>query len=278
MKKLLAVLLALTFVISMFAMTACSDDNGDDTDTNDKVETKDDTTDDKKDNDTNNGENTDTNEGEDTDDVVSGDEPNMFPYEGEVTPGSVDYDWGAPDATSVYFSIDEDHVIHDGKGTWNNTESCTGIYAFDNDYDTFYDCDEKCEYTNTDAMNVGTVLEDWNDDTTKTGYVGAWIEEGVVLSQIRFFPRSGYNDRAIGCKFQGSVDGVNWVDLVTITELVNQGGDYEFFDIDDDTVYYYVRFLARDLESYQAANETEDTDYYSYCNIAEMEIWGTPAK
>lgn len=277
MKKLLAVLLALTFVISMFAMTACTDGEGDDTDTNDKVESKDDTKDDAADT-KDEGKDTaaDTEDkGDDGDDVVVG--PNYYPYEGDVTPGSVDYDWGAPDATSVFFAIDEDHVIHDGKGTWNNTESCTGIYAFDNDFDTFYDCDEKCEYTNTDGMNVGVVLEDWNDDTTKTGYVGAWIEEGVVLSQIRFFPRSSYTDRAIGCKFQGSVDGVNWVDLVTITELENAGGDYEFFDIDDETVYYYVRFLGRDLESYQAANETEDTDYYSYCNIAEMEIWGTPA-
>lgn len=275
MKKLLAVLLALTFVISMFAMTACSDDNGDDTDTNDKVESKDESTDDKKEpvSDTEADSETDA----DTDDVVA-DGPNMFPYEGEVTPGSVDYDWGAPDENSVFFVIDEAHVIHDGKGTWSNTATCTPNYVFDNDFDTFYDCDEKCETVNNDDMNVGTVLEDWNDDTTKTGYVGAWIEEGVVLSQIRFFPRSGFNERALGCKFQGSVDGVNWVDLATITELVNQGGDYEFFDIDDDTVYYYVRFLARDLESYQTVTETDGTDYYSYCNIAEMEIWGTPGK
>ena len=279
MKKLLAILLALTFVLSMFVMTACTNGEGEDTDT-DAVSGNDETNGETE----GNGEETDgETEGEETDGETEGegddvvDEPNMFPYEGDVTPGSVDYDWGAPDADSVFFVIDEAHIFHDGKGTWNNAANCTAIYAFDNDFGTFYDCDEKCEYTNTDAMNVGFVLEDWNDDATKTGYVGAWIEEGVVLSQIRFFPRGDWTARAPGCKFQASVDGVEWVDLVVIEALENAGGDYEFYDIEDETVYYYVRFLSRDLESYNEYVDAAGTDYQAYCNIAEFEIWGTPA-
>ncbi len=279
MKKLLAILLALTFVLSMFVMTACTNGEGEETD-NDAVSGNDETNGETE----GNGEETDGEpEGEETDGETEGegddvvDEPNMFPYEGEYVPGSVNFDWGAPDATSICFEIDADHVIHDGKGTWSNQTSTLPPMAFDGDYDTCYDCDEQCGTENDANMEVGLVLEDWDGDTTKTGYVGAWIEEGVVLTQIRFFPRTANLGRETGCKFQASVDGVNWVDLVVIEELVNGGYDYEFYDIEDDTVYYYVRFLGRDLEAYNEYVDAAGTDYYSYCNIAEMEIWGTPA-
>ena len=281
MKKILAMMLALAMLAMM--MVACSEPaEGEDTSGDTAGETAGDTA----------GETeapaTDAPETEapateapvDTE-APAGDEPNMFPYEGDVIPGSVDYDWGAPDAESVYFAIDEAHTIHDGKGTWSNSTGTLPMMAFDGDYDTCYDCDELCGSVNDENMNVGLVLENWDNDTTKTGYVGAWIEEGVVLSQIRFFPRAANLGREQGCKIQASVDGVEWVDLVVITELQYGGADYEFYDIDDDTVYYYVRFLARDLAAYQEYVDdtaTEATDFRSYCNIAELEIWGTPAK
>ncbi len=283
MKKLLAILLALTFIVSMFAMTACSDDTPKDTDA--------------KTDDTNEpaGSGDDTNTPEDTDDPDDADEstdtdeptaevgPNEYPYEHgtdfEIL--SVEYwDWGAPRENSVYFEIDADHIIHDGKGTWRSAEDAAlpatlPAQAFDGDDTTFYDCDENANLTNYDEENAGIVPETpW--DATQTGYVGAWIESGVILHQIRWMPRSGMESRATGCKFQASVDGVNWVDLATVEEDPNTY-DVTMIDIDDDTVYYYVRFLSRDLAAYQQyvdETATEATDFRAYCNIAELEIWG----
>ncbi len=281
MKKLLAILLALTFVMSCFAMTACSD-NGDGEDTNDSVANSgDDTSGDA--GDTADGDDdTTADEGDDSSDTTAGDDepagPNEYPYEHatDFVIGSIDFDWGAPRENSVYFEIDVDHVIHDGKGTWSNTVSCTANYAFDGDMATFYDCDEKVESVNTDEMvNYGVILEDWNElGIEATGYVGAWIEEGVVLHQIRVMTRSTFADRMIGNKFQASVDGVTWVDLFTVEALEWEGGDYEMFDIDDTTTYYYVRMVSRNLEDFNTYVNADSTDYYAYCNIAEFEIWG----
>ncbi len=282
MKKLLAILLALTFVMSCFAMTACSD-NGDGDDTNDSAANSgDDTSGDA--GDTAGGDDdTTADEGDDSSDTTADDgatnEPNYYPYEHatDFEIGSVWYDWGAPRENSVYFEIDADHVIHDGKGTWSNQTSTIGTMVFDGDENTVYDCDEGCGDANTDEMtNYGVILENWDGDTTKTGYVGAWIEDGVILHQIRWYPRTANLGREIGCKFQASVDGVNWVDLAVIEASETRGYDYEMIDIDDTTTYYYVRFLSRDQASYLEYNEgaLETDDYKAYCNIAEMEIWG----
>ncbi len=281
MKKLLAIILALTFILSMFAMTACSEGDPKDTEAGDSKDTgtekpadsdKETETDEKKDTETDKKE-------EDTTETL--DEPNYYPYEHatDFEIGSIWMDWGAPRKDSVYFEIDIDHVIHDGKGTWSNSTSTIGTMVFDGLDDTVYDCDEGCGDVNTEDMNYGVILEDWNDDTTKTGYVGAWIEEGVILHQIRFFPRVANLGREIGCKIQASVDGVEWVDLVVIEANDMRGYDYELYDIDDETVYYYVRYLGRDQASYLEYNEgaLETDDYKSYVNIAELEIWGVPA-
>ncbi len=280
MKKILAILLAVACMFSMLLMTACGDDTDDGEGTGTNAGTEAGSESEKEtETETETEKETETEtETESAGEDVGEPERNYFPYEGDVVPGSVDWDWGAPTADAVYFSIDADHVIHDGKGTWSNTSGCTPDYVFDCSPDTYYDCDEKCETVNNEDMNVG-IAGDWDGitDGTATGYVGAWIEEGVVIEQIRFFTRSGWVSRILGCKFQASVDGENWVDLHTVTELAHEGGDYEMIDIEDDTVYYYVRFLSRDLESFNTVVDADSTDYYAYCNIAEMEIWGTPA-
>ena len=271
MKKFLSLMLALVFVLSMFAMTSCNNEKDPDDTKSDGTGEPAANTEDTKAPDTQ-APDTQAPATEPVDTNPPSDEPNMFPYDGEVQPGSIGFEWGAPDAESVYFSIDEAHIIHDGKGQWGNQIANCAKPAFDKDSTPLYDCDEMCEYENTAEEDaVGLVLENWNGDTEKTGYVGAWIESGVVLSQIRWYPRVGdnvINERPIGCKFQASVDGVEWVDLHQIEEVTNAGGDYEFVDIEDETVYYYVRFLSRDHVEFSA----------SYCDIAEIEIWGTPGK
>jgi hypothetical protein len=241
MKKLIALILCALMVLSAFSLAACGDDK--------EGETSGEAT-----SDTASGSSEPAENGTDTEPPVTY-EPNMYPYEGDVIPASVDWDWGAPDANSVYFVIDEANVIHDGKGTWNNTVDTVAPKAFDQDVDTFYDCDENLEYENTEEMNVGIA----GDGTFETSYVGAKIDGGVVLTQIRWFPRKDYLARTVGGKFQASTDGETWVDLATIDEQP-VGGDFVFVDINDSTVYNYVRYVG----------PTE-----GFGNIAEIEIWGT---
>ena len=255
MKKFVSIFLVLCFIFSAVAMTACGDKDGSkDTTPETTPEVTDAATD-------------------PVETVPTDGEPeeDMYPYDGEVIPASIDYwGWGAPDATSVYFAIDEAHVIHDGNGTWNNSLDTIAAKVFDLDTETCYDCDEKKEYANVEGELTGI----FPDPTADVAYVGAWIEEGVVLSQIRWFPRTANLTRTAGGSFQASVDGTEWVTLHYIAENPI-GGDMEFIPIDDDTVYYYVRFLGRSAESEEYALYNNET---SFGNIAEIEIWGTPGK
>ncbi|MCD7830971.1 MAG: hypothetical protein LUI01_01690 [Firmicutes bacterium] len=296
MKKLIAMLLALSLIFCMTALTACGD--GEEEETTDAGTTAgSDTTDAATDEDTSEDTEADTdgNTSEDTteDTTESGEAgANEIAYDWATIndgfePASCWYEWGAPDDESVYFVIDDDHVIHDGKGTWGSTEdteSTSAKYVFDggtDGMDTFYDCDENLSLTeHPNSLAFGGIVlyekglgEDWvagdadgdgvrdtDEDGNEiyTGYVGAWIEEGVVIHQLRFYPRSGMASRMVDGYFEASVDGETWVTLYTVEEEPGTG-DFTFIDVDDDTVYYYVRYVSPDE---------------GYCNIAELEIWG----
>lgn len=248
MRKFIALILCALFVLSTFSLAACGDDkDGEDTSGTDTTSG----------NASESGEpsNTET-ETETETEAETTPEPNEYPYEGDVIPASIsEWDWGAPDDKSIYFPVEEANVIHDGKGTWSNSVDTIASKVFDLDTTTFYDCDENLEFANTDAENIGI----YGDGTFETGYVGAKIEGGVVLTQIRWYPRTGHTGRAVGGVFQASTDGETWVDLFTIeTEPIS--GDFEFIDIDDSTVYHYVRYVSPSQ---------------GFCNMSEIEIWGT---
>ncbi len=248
MRKFIALILCALFVLSTFSLAACGDDkDGEDTSGTDTTSG----------NASESGEpsNTET-ETETETEAETTPEPNEYPYEGDVIPASIaDFGWGAPDDKSIYFAIDEANVIHDGKGTWSNDVNNVAPKAFDQNVDTFYDSDEKLEFENTEEMNVGIP----GDGTFETAYVGAKIDSGVVLTQIRWFPRKDQTGRAVGGIFQASTDGETWVDLATID--TQPGTDnFQFIDINDSTTYYYVRYVG-------------PADGFG--NIAEIEIWGT---
>lgn len=264
MKKLISLLLV--FTLSVFAFVSCGNDedgNESDTDTN-SFDTENDTNSETTDTTISDTESsTDDRETDPGEDLIY--EANMYPYNGEFVPCSVsEWEWGAPDTESVYFPVATENIIHDGKGTWGNLMEDIGPSAFDGDVSTFYDTDEFMEYENLEDANYG-IPGNWTAE--QTGYVGAYIEEGLIVNQIRFFPRTGFLDRPVGCFFEGSVDGESWTLLYTIEEQPS-GADFEFYDIEDETVYHYVRFVGRDRAEYGA----------SYCDIAEFEIWGVPAK
>lgn len=187
-------------------------------------------------------------------------------YEGDIIPDSVKtYGHNAPDATSVYLPVDPENVIHDGKGTWNNNINNIAVMAFDMNSGTFYDCDEYCEFKNTDEENVGMYdFDRWDGDKTKTGYVGAYFEGGVYLTQIRWFGRIDFPDRNAGGYFEASADGKTWTTIYTIGES-SDCRNYELADIPEkfrSKAYTYIRYVG-------------PTD--GYCNICEIEFWGNYA-
>ena len=269
MKKIISLILALALVLSMFALVACNkEDTGDDKGTtagDDKGTTapKDEGTTAPKDDATEPpaGGDDETEPPAGGDD---GDEENMYPYEGDIIPPSVEVDeYGAPDADSVYLAVDPANVIHDGKGTWQNTMSTVATVAFDLNVDSsnYYDCDEKNEYVNTEEEDAVGIP---GDGSFETSYVGAYYEGGVYLRQIRYYGRADQLGRMVGGQFQASEDGENWVDIGDPIEFAPIAGICDILDVPEDlrtTAYKYVRYVG----------PTE-----GYGNLAELEFWGKP--
>ena len=280
MRKLVSLLLVISLVFVVFAMAACdntatSDDTGDGSgagtnapaDSNESAGTDADTE-----------EPADPDTDAETDPVETKDpnadpEPNMYPYSGDIIPYSIsiweatpEYQWGAPDATSIFLPVDPENVIHDGKGTWENHTDSIATMCFDMDERTFYDCDENCGTENNEDMNYAMYdFDNWDGDTTKTGYVGAYFEQGVYLTQIRWFGRAGDGaNRNEGGYFEASADGETWTTIYTI-EANSLCADFEFADIPEEfrtVAYKYVRYVGPDE---------------GYCNMAELEFWGSYA-
>ncbi len=79
---------------------------------------------------------------------------------------------------------------------------------------------------------------------------------GPNATQVRFFPRSGYESRMTGGKFQGSYDGTTYTDLATITQTP-ASGQYTTVTFASPASSRYLRYLAPNG---------------SYGNIAEIEF------
>jgi endoglucanase len=124
-------------------------------------------------------------------------------------------------------------------GSWGNDPSRRKEAAMDGDIGTFYDA------------------------TSGTGHwVGLDFGSDVahVITEIRYVPRSGFSNRMVGGKIQGSntanfSSGVT--DLFTITDRPTEGV-YTVQAITNPTAFRYVRYLS-------APN--------GYCNVAEIEFY-----
>ncbi|MCM8533496.1 MAG: discoidin domain-containing protein, partial [Lentisphaeraceae bacterium] len=93
------------------------------------------------------------------------------------------------------------------------------------------------------------------------GFVGLDLGEGneIAISGIRFFPRIGLGSRMRSNKFQGSIDGVNYVDLYTIIDSPED--TWHTVEVTDTTAYRYYRY-------YDVAG------YSGWGNVAEIEFLG----
>ncbi len=180
-----------------------------------------------------------------------------YPYDGEIIPPSIgSCNYGAPVENGKFYPVAPENVIHDGKGTWSNATGTIATMAFDMDITTFYDCDEKEET----ADNIPEVLPGIpGDGTFATSYVGAYFEDGIKLTHIRYCPRSDQAGRMNNGTFEASEDGTTWVVVGTITEAPT-ANDFVTIAVENtDTAYKYVRYVG----------PTE-----GYGNVAEIEFWG----
>lgn len=83
----------------------------------------------------------------------------------------------------------------------------------------------------------------------------------ISASRIRFYPYLAWTNAAaklLSTQFQGSNDGITWINLATIDQTVHSG--FNTILSQDTTPYRYIRFL--------------DSVGTSQCNLAEFQIYG----
>ncbi|WP_142688464.1 T9SS type A sorting domain-containing protein [Chitinophaga polysaccharea] len=94
----------------------------------------------------------------------------------------------------------------------------------------------------------------WVDAAAANGaYTGMDFIQPVVLDSIRFYPRSGFEYRMNGGKFQGSNDNISYTTIYTIPS--NPAPGWNVTTVSSN--YQYVRYLSPDG---------------GFCNVAEIEF------
>ena len=91
------------------------------------------------------------------------------------------------------------------------------------------------------------------------------------VTQVRYWPRSGSGNRMVGGKFQGSLDGISYIDLATITKTP-PNGQWSLLPITTAVAYPYLRYFAP-AKSYGNIAELE---FDSGPSAARVKIAGTP--
>ncbi|MFC1504791.1 DUF5060 domain-containing protein, partial [Spirochaetota bacterium] len=124
-------------------------------------------------------------------------------------------------------------------------------------------------FGNGDAWSVGREYDKAFDSDTATyfdcvlasgGYTGIELLSEAEITKIRFHPRTDprdWSERMIGGRFQGSANGTDYTDIYTISALPNAGWN----EVDlTSSAYKYFRYIG---------------PVDGYCNVAEIEFWGT---
>ena len=97
-----------------------------------------------------------------------------------------------------------------------------------------------------------------NSAASGTGTLTVSAPAGAAATQIKYVPRSGYEYRMVGGKFQGSTDGATYTDLYTITQAPARGV-YTTVTLSSPAAYRFLRYLSPNN---------------GYGNIAELEFDG----
>ncbi|MCX7726353.1 MAG: family 16 glycosylhydrolase, partial [Chitinispirillaceae bacterium] len=101
--------------------------------------------------------------------------------------------------------------------------------------------------------NVSTFADCVNDPV----WVGYELGGEYLITELRYYPRSGYADRMNGRFFEVSTDGKNWEKIYTISEIPKENS------------YTSVRVVPLTPVKYVRYNGSG-----GYLNVAEVEFWG----
>lgn len=105
-------------------------------------------------------------------------------------------------------------------------------------------------------------------DGVGNGYVQIDLGKNYTVSSIGFAPRSNYEFRCVDAVISGSVDGVNWNEIHTISSLPSSGMNY--ITVDKPADVRYIRYQVPDGAPVNSYNK--DTVYC--CNLAEIALYG----
>ena len=133
-----------------------------------------------------------------------------------------------------------------GTDSWKNMESSDFYKAYDGSTGTYFD-----------GLGDGWTMVD--------------LGRNYNISAIGYAPRNGYEYRMADGRFEFSKDGVNWETAYTVSGKPNSGMNY-VKRLGCENTARYVRYA---VPSGAPQNEYNKDSVYC-CNIAEIEIYGTP--
>ena len=110
-------------------------------------------------------------------------------------------------------------------------------------------------------------------DGLENGWVQADLGQSYNISAIGFAPRSGYEYRCADGKFMVSDDGENWTTIYTINGKPATGMNY----VSKFNTAATGRYIRYEIPAGAPKNEYNKDNVYN-CNIAEIEVYGTPSK
>ncbi len=133
-----------------------------------------------------------------------------------------------------------------GSDAWKGQEAYDFRKAFDGDLTTYFD-----------------------------GVTAGWVQADMgglyTLEAIGYCPRKGYEARMTDGYFEVSTDGKNWTTVHTVTGLPNYAMSY--VTLEEPQTFRYLRYAVPE----GTPNNPYNTDTTYCCNIAEIELYGSPA-
>jgi hypothetical protein len=187
---------------------------------------------------------------------------NSFFKTGMTTPNETGGQAGIAQNTVVFLkncnslTLDSNVVHHNGLDSLLISKNVTGLTRlrrgiFDTDGQVFSNVVPYC-CNNGGGNAFNNNIHDFVDAAAPdSAYTGIDFNRQVVVDSIRYYPRSSFEYRMTGGKFQGSADGINYTDLYTIPAAPLPGWSVQAVS----GKYQYLRYLSPDG---------------GFCNVAEI--------
>lgn len=189
---------------------------------------------------------------------------NEFYHTGITTPNETGGQVGIPQNTVVYIkncttvTLDSNVVHSSGLDSLLITKNVTNLSKirrgiFDTDGQPFTNVVPYC-CNNGGGNAFDKNLNSFVDANAANGtYTGIDFNRPVILDSIKFYPRSGFEWRMNGGKFQGSNDGITYTDIYTIPTAPTLA----WTAVAATGTFQYLRYLSADG---------------GFCNVAEIQF------